>query len=145
MKMGAALRFVRHFVGIESSVESEGSVPMKRASSDSAKVVVRGGGVVLSNVPLLVSQLAESRIPGLSVGVPMNSTPAASKADCTSCSVVARPGGTPSPASNLLIVWTPTPARVARTSADHRRAALLARICIPVITARPLTMVSKVS
>src|SRR5580692_208216 len=27
----------------------------------------------------------------------MNSMPAASKADCTSCSVVARPGGTPSP------------------------------------------------
>jgi len=51
MKMGAALRFVRHFFGIESSVESEGGVPIKRASSDSAKVVVRGGGVVLSNVP----------------------------------------------------------------------------------------------
>jgi hypothetical protein len=43
MKMGAALRFVRHFFGIESSVESEGGVPIKRASSDSAKVVVRGG------------------------------------------------------------------------------------------------------
>ena len=29
MKMGAALRFVRHFFGIESSVESEGGVQLR--------------------------------------------------------------------------------------------------------------------
>lgn len=47
---------------------------------------------------------AEKRIPGRSLGAPMNSMPAASKADFTSCKVLERLAGTPSVASHLLMV-----------------------------------------
>jgi hypothetical protein len=72
-------------------------------------------------------------MPGRSVGEPMNSMPAASKAVLTSSRVDERLGGTSSTASNRLIVLAVTPALLASCSEVQRRAFRAERICVPVI------------
>ena len=77
--------------------------------------------------------LAAKRIPGRSAGDPMNSMPATSKAALTSSSVDERLGGTPSTASNRLIVLAVTPDLFANSSVVQRRAFRAERIWAPVI------------
>ena len=67
-------------------------------------------------------------IPGRSVSVPVNSTPADSKTAFSSIKVDVRLAGIPSTASNLLIVRTPTPDFSANSAIDQRRAARAERI-----------------
>src|ERR1035437_7251481 len=62
---------------------------------------------------------AERRMPGRSVGEPMNSMPAASSAVFTSWSVEERLGGIPYAASKRLIVRAPTPEWSDNCSIDH--------------------------
>ena len=76
---------------------------------------------------------AARRIPGRSVGDPMNSTPADSNAAFTSSRVDERLGGIPSTASKRLIVLAVTPAFLASCSVVQRRAFRAERICVPVI------------
>ena len=76
---------------------------------------------------------AARRIPGRSVGDPMNSIPAASSAAFTSSSVDERLGGTSSTASKRLIVLAVMPAFLASCSVVQRRAFRAERICVPVI------------
>ena len=76
---------------------------------------------------------AARRIPGRSVGEPMNSIPAASRAAFTSSSVDERLGGTSSTASKRLIVLAVTPALLASCSVVQRSAFRAERICVPVI------------
>lgn len=71
-------------------------------------------------------------MPGRSVGVPMNSMPAASRATWMSLKVDDRLGGTPSTASNLITVLTATRALSANSCADQLSAARAERICKPV-------------
>jgi hypothetical protein len=80
----------------------------------------------------------DTRIPGRSFGEPMNSMPAASRADLTVKSVSVRLGGTSSVASKRLIVLEVTPAFPASSSVVHLRAFLAALICNPVIIDKPL-------
>jgi hypothetical protein len=63
----------------------------------------------------------------------MNSMPAASKAALTSSSVDERLGGTPSTASNLLIVLAVIPDLFANSSVVQRKAFRAERIWAPVI------------
>jgi hypothetical protein len=81
--------------------------------------------------------VAPKRIPGRSAGDPMNSMPATSKAALTPSSVDERLGGTPSTASNLLIVLAVTPDLFANSSVVQRRAFLAERIWAPVIIDKP--------
>src|SRR5262249_17396310 len=69
-----------------------------------------------------------TRIPGRSVGDPMNSMPAVSRAPLTSSNVDERLGGTSSTASKRLIVLAVTPAFLANCSVVQRRAFLAERI-----------------
>ena len=62
---------------------------------------------------------AAKRMPGRSVGEPMNSMPAASSADFTSWRVEERLGGIPFAASKRLIVRAPTPEWSDNCSIDH--------------------------
>lgn len=71
---------------------------------------------------------AAKRMPGRSVGEPMNSMPAASNAAFTSSRVDDRLGGTSSSASNRLIVLAVTPALFANCSEVQRRAFRAERI-----------------
>ena len=79
-----------------------------------------------------------TRMPGPSSGVPMNSMPAASNATFISIRVCVRLGGTPSTASNLLMVRRPRPDFSASSSIVHLRAARADRICIPEIIDKSL-------
>jgi hypothetical protein len=71
---------------------------------------------------------AAKRMPGRSVGEPINSMPAASNAAFTSSRVDERLGGTSSSASNRLIVLAVTPALFANCSEVQRRAFRAERI-----------------
>jgi hypothetical protein len=82
---------------------------------------------------LALGGVATRRIPGRSVGDPMNSIPAASSAAFTSINVDERLGGTSSTASKRLIVLDVTPALFASCSVVQRRAFRAERICMPVI------------
>lgn len=62
----------------------------------------------------------------------MNSIPWLSRAFCTAFRVDERLGGIPSACSNLWIVGTLTPDKIAKSEIDIRRADLAARICDPV-------------
>ena len=77
--------------------------------------------------------VAAKRIPGRSAGDPMNSMPPTSKAALTSSSVDERLGGTPSTASNLLIVLAVIPDLLASSSVVQRRPFRAERIWAPVI------------
>jgi hypothetical protein len=74
-----------------------------------------------------------SRIPGSSLGEPMNWTPPATSAASISESVCVRPGGSPSTASRRIMVRALTPDLSANLSIDQFNAALPARICAPTI------------
>lgn len=68
------------------------------------------------------------RIPGALSGVPMNSMPAASRADCSLTSVATRASGKPEKVSILLIVLSETSQISARSDPDQPKALLAARI-----------------
>ena len=101
-------------------------------------IEARYGDITLPAISLAPDFGGRLRMPGPSSGVPMNSMPAASKVAAICRNVCVRLAGTPSTASNLLIVRTPKPDLSASSSIVHRSAARADLICVPqIIDKRP--------